>query len=134
MLLRKRRKGRKEKKMYIRKYSLYSVSPRTLFITERIYEGIKRISSSYFWTCFFPKGVTLTDGLDTTQKADMRAYMSLVNNVLANAEVGIFALVHLKSCYKTFVGDVFLDLLYYRYLGKKCMLMGYILCEFRLHL
>lgn len=82
----------------------------------------------------------MTDGLDTTQKADMRAYMSLVNNVLANAEVGIFAFVHLKSCYNTFVGEifvvgyVFLDLLYYRYLGKKCMLMGYILCEFRLHL
>ncbi|XP_042871433.1 metaxin-2-like isoform X2 [Penaeus japonicus] len=33
------------------------------------------------------KGVTLTEGLDTTQKADMRAYMSLVNNVLANAEL-----------------------------------------------
>ncbi|MPC17173.1 Metaxin-2 [Portunus trituberculatus] len=32
------------------------------------------------------KGVTLTERLDTTQKADMRAYMSLVSNVLANAE------------------------------------------------
>lgn len=33
------------------------------------------------------KGVTLTERLDTTQKADMRAYMSLVSNVLANAEL-----------------------------------------------
>ncbi|XP_076036792.1 metaxin-2-like [Oratosquilla oratoria] len=33
------------------------------------------------------KGVSLTDSLDTTQKADMRAYMSLVSNVLANAEL-----------------------------------------------
>lgn len=38
--------------------------------------------------CLPFQGVTLTDGLDTTQKADMRAYMSLVSNVLANAEVG----------------------------------------------
>ncbi|XP_064083343.1 metaxin-2-like [Macrobrachium nipponense] len=35
------------------------------------------------------KGVSLTEGLDTTQKADMRAYMSLVSNVLANAELYI---------------------------------------------
>lgn len=33
------------------------------------------------------KGVSLTEGIDTSQKADMRAYMSLVNNVLANAEL-----------------------------------------------
>ena len=33
------------------------------------------------------KNVTLTEDLDSTQKADMRAYMSLVNNVLGNAEV-----------------------------------------------
>ena len=29
----------------------------------------------------------LTDHLDTAQKADMRAYMSLITNVLGNAEV-----------------------------------------------
>ena len=33
------------------------------------------------------QGVTLTDHLDSSQKADMRAYMSLVSNVLGNAEV-----------------------------------------------
>jgi len=32
------------------------------------------------------KGITLTEHLDSSQKADMRAYISLVNNVLANAE------------------------------------------------
>eukprot|EP00095_Tigriopus_kingsejongensis_P010125 maker-scaffold75_size407189-snap-gene-1.16 protein:Tk10125 transcript:maker-scaffold75_size407189-snap-gene-1.16-mRNA-1 annotation:"hypothetical protein DAPPUDRAFT_304425" len=32
------------------------------------------------------KGVSLTDHLDSSQKADMRAYMSLVSNVLGNAE------------------------------------------------
>jgi len=33
------------------------------------------------------KGVSLTSTLDPGQKADMRAYMSLVNNVLGNAEL-----------------------------------------------
>jgi hypothetical protein len=33
------------------------------------------------------QGISLSDKLDNTQKADMRAYMSLVNTVLANAEV-----------------------------------------------
>ena len=33
------------------------------------------------------QGVGLTDHLDTAQKADMRAYMSLITNVLGNAEV-----------------------------------------------
>jgi len=32
------------------------------------------------------KGITLTEHLDASQKADMRAYMSLVSNVLGNAE------------------------------------------------
>lgn len=32
------------------------------------------------------KGVSLTDHLDAVQKSDMRAYMSLVNTVLGNAE------------------------------------------------
>lgn len=31
--------------------------------------------------------VSLTEHLDASQKADMRAYMSLVNNVLGSAEV-----------------------------------------------
>ena len=35
------------------------------------------------------KGVSLTTHLDVGQKADMRAYMSLVNNVLGNAELYI---------------------------------------------
>jgi len=33
------------------------------------------------------KGVSLTELLDAGQKADMRAYMSLVNNVMGNAEL-----------------------------------------------
>ncbi|KAK7792350.1 hypothetical protein R5R35_009958 [Gryllus longicercus] len=33
------------------------------------------------------KGVSLTNDLDNTQKADMRAYMSLINTVLVNAEL-----------------------------------------------
>ena len=33
------------------------------------------------------KGVSLTTTLDASQKADMRAYMSLVNNVSGNAEL-----------------------------------------------
>lgn len=33
------------------------------------------------------KGITLTEHLDSSQKADMRAYMSLVSNVLGNAEL-----------------------------------------------
>jgi len=32
------------------------------------------------------KGITLTGDLDSVQKSDMRAYMSLINTVLANAE------------------------------------------------
>ena len=35
------------------------------------------------------KNVSLTSSLDVSQKADMRAYMSLVNNVLGNAELFI---------------------------------------------
>ena len=35
------------------------------------------------------KGISLTEKLDAGQKADMRAYMSLVNNVLGNAELYI---------------------------------------------
>jgi len=35
------------------------------------------------------KGISLTAHLDLSQKADMRAYMSLVNNVLGNAELYI---------------------------------------------
>lgn len=33
------------------------------------------------------KGISLTGNLDNSQKADMRAYMSLVNNVMGNAEL-----------------------------------------------
>lgn len=33
------------------------------------------------------KGISLTAHLDSSQRADMRAYMSLVNNVLGNAEL-----------------------------------------------
>jgi len=33
------------------------------------------------------KGISLTSNLDNSQKADMRAYMSLVNNVMGNAEL-----------------------------------------------
>jgi len=35
------------------------------------------------------KGISLTNPLDASQKADMRAYMSLVNNVMGNAELYI---------------------------------------------
>lgn len=35
----------------------------------------------------YTKGISLTEHLDSAQKADMRAYMSLVNNVLGNAEL-----------------------------------------------
>ena len=38
---------------------------------------------------FIMQGITLTEHLDASQKADMRAYMSLVSNVLGNAEVFI---------------------------------------------
>jgi len=35
------------------------------------------------------KGISLTSNLDSSQRADMRAYMSLVNNVMGNAELYI---------------------------------------------
>ncbi|KAL7639350.1 UNVERIFIED_CONTAM: hypothetical protein RMT77_009851 [Armadillidium vulgare] len=35
------------------------------------------------------KGISLTEHLDSTKKSDMRAYMSLVNNVLGSAELYI---------------------------------------------
>jgi len=35
------------------------------------------------------KGISLTSNLDSSQRADMRAYMSLVNNVMGNAEMYI---------------------------------------------
>ena len=43
------------------------------------------------------KGVSLTSHLDVTQKADMRAYMSLVNNVLGNAELYISWMDQVRS-------------------------------------
>uniref|UniRef100_T1JEZ3 Metaxin glutathione S-transferase domain-containing protein n=1 Tax=Strigamia maritima TaxID=126957 RepID=T1JEZ3_STRMM len=36
-----------------------------------------------------PLGIHISDHLDNAQRADMRAYMSLINNVLANAELYI---------------------------------------------
>ena len=36
------------------------------------------------------QGITLTEHLDASQKADMRAYMSLVSNVVGNAQVAIY--------------------------------------------
>ncbi|MCL4145010.1 UNVERIFIED_CONTAM: hypothetical protein GTU68_029033 [Idotea baltica] len=35
------------------------------------------------------KGISLTESLDSSERADMRAYMSLVNNVLGSAELYI---------------------------------------------
>ena len=43
------------------------------------------------------KGITLTEHLDASQKADMRAYMSLVSNVLGNAEVRV------QNTFNTFI-------------------------------
>ena len=43
------------------------------------------------------KGVSLPSHLDVTQKADMRAYMSLVNNVLGNAELYISWMDQVRS-------------------------------------
>ena len=42
---------------------------------------------SYFNNPLHFQGISLTEHLDAAQKADMRAYMSLVSNVLGNAEV-----------------------------------------------
>jgi len=44
------------------------------------------------------KGITLTGHLDATQKADMRAYMSLVSNVLGNAETYLSWLDNVTYC------------------------------------
>ena len=51
----------------------------------------------------------MTENLDSAQKADMRAYMSLVTNVLGNAEVslltpGVNPMNGLQACeYKYFL-------------------------------
>ena len=44
------------------------------------------------------KGVSLTAALDVGQRADMRAYMSLVNNVLGNAELYISWVDQVRPC------------------------------------
>lgn len=46
------------------------------------------------------KGISLSDKLDSVQKADMRAYMSLINTVLANAEL------YITWCDKTTLQEV----------------------------
>ena len=46
------------------------------------------------------KGVSLTTSLDVGQKADMRAYMSLVTNVLGNAELYISWMDQVKMIQK----------------------------------
>lgn len=38
------------------------------------------------------KGISLSSDLEPEQKSDMRAYMSLVHNVLENAEVSVYFL------------------------------------------
>ena len=47
------------------------------------------------------KGISLTAQLDVGQKADMRAYMSLVNNVLGNAELYISWIDQVHHIFKT---------------------------------
>ena len=47
------------------------------------------------------KGISLTAQLDVGQKADMRAYMSLVNNVLGNAELYISWVDQVHNIFKT---------------------------------
>ena len=47
------------------------------------------------------KGISLTAQLDVGQKADMRAYMSLVNNVLGNAELYISWIDQVHNNFKT---------------------------------
>jgi len=44
------------------------------------------------------KGITLTSHLDASQKADMRAYMSLVSNVLGNAETYLTWMDNVTYC------------------------------------
>jgi metaxin len=44
------------------------------------------------------KGITLTGHLDAAQKADMRAYMSLVSNVLGNAETYLTWMDNVTYC------------------------------------
>ncbi|XP_057369326.1 metaxin-2-like [Daphnia carinata] len=46
------------------------------------------------------KGINLTDHLDAAQKADMRAYMSLANNILGNAEL------YISWCDETVLNEV----------------------------
>ena len=46
---------------------------------------------------YFLQSAGLTEPLDTAQKADMRAYMSLITNVLGNAEVIKFDLHNLAQ-------------------------------------
>lgn len=46
------------------------------------------------------KGISLSEKLDNTQKADMRAYMSLINTVLANSEL------YITWCDKTTLQEV----------------------------
>ena len=58
------------------------------------------------------KGITLTSHLDASQKADMRAYMSLVSNVLGNAEVRVnFLLLFLMTLCKNIFKEKIWELL-----------------------
>ena len=58
------------------------------------------------------KGITLTSHLDASQKADMRAYMSLVSNVLGNAEVSVnFFLLFLVTLCKNIFKEKIWELL-----------------------
>ena len=43
------------------------------------------------------QGVSLTEHLDASQKADMRAYMTLVTSVLGNAEVREVVQTHWRN-------------------------------------
>lgn len=67
--------------------------------SERFYWGI-----SWCLDVFWFKGHSLSDGLDDVQRAEMKAYMELVNNMLLTAEVhrqNMLAWTHFLNQYKS---------------------------------
>ena len=51
--------------------------------------------------CVCPQGHSLSDGLDDVQRAEMKAYMELVHNMLLTAEVNTH--MHTKTASTDFI-------------------------------
>ena len=84
-------------KVSTRSVILHTMPIQEVYMCYELFNSLNYILYGYRRKLHISQGVGLTDHLDTAQKADMRAYMSLITNVLGNAEVIKFYLHNLAQ-------------------------------------